>query len=264
MTTRAGQGGFTTWGELRSHLVDQFGDTPHAATEQDIIHAYQLHPGALEAAASAVVIDVHAGTARSGWGVLRARAAKILIPVSNPTRSTSLDREKAIARAEQWMRAAGLHFDEESEILLELFDGGRLSAYAQTSLISTESDGGPPWMLAPITGDAALAERMLALYRDLRPTGIRLETEAQEAADKWKNQRSASAHSAKSLTENATTPASNSDSSTQSSPSSTSPKPPGKKCEPSTPTTKQANTTLTLSTPSPASPTEPANDDLPL
>lgn len=288
MTVRAKQGGYSTWGELRGHLIELYGETPHPQTEQEIIDAYEQHPDALEKAAFNVAHDVTAGNARSGWGVLRSRASAINQPISNPTRSTSLDREKAIARAEQWMRAAGLHFDDEGELLLELFsEGKRLRDYAQVDLQELEPR---IYTLAPTRGDTALADRMLALWNELHPTSIRMNQEAQEAANKWKLQHTSTSassepkhqsESASTKTATSATTAESADSARPnanglkpSSPSSPSPKPPAQPTgtsyaeSSSTAASTSHSTTTTPSSHStalsPASTPEPTNDDLPI
>lgn len=184
MTSRAKQGGFSDWQELRDHLIDAYHETPHPSTEQEIIDAYQLHPAAIEKAALAL-IDVP--DIRSCWAVLKTRAITIAQAPSNPTRSTGLDKERAIQRAEQWIRAAGLHYDRDSEILLELFGSPStlLGAYATVETIADDSSDGK-WKLAEPTGDVALVEHILKVYNDLRPKGIAVEEESIARAEKWK------------------------------------------------------------------------------
>lgn len=188
MTTREGTGGFNNWGNLRDHAIDLYGETPHPATEQEIIDAYQLHPDAVEKAVTSVANDVKNGTVRSGWGALRYRAGQISTPIANPTRNDSLEREKRIMRAEQWIRNAGLHYDDEGELLLTLFDGGLLSAYAQIELEGAPGEG---WQLSEPRGDLALVDRMTRLYHELRPLGIRTHEDAEKRAAKWREERAA-------------------------------------------------------------------------
>jgi hypothetical protein len=180
---------YDTWADLRNYLIDQFNEAPHPATEQDIIDAFENHPDQVIDAAQQVAHDVKAGTARSGWGVLRARANRIRTPIANPTRDASVDREKRVMRAEQWLRAAGLLFDTEREILDELFGStGILRAYAQIEQIQvgTNERGHPIWGLSEPKGDLALVQRMLDTWRMVRPAGQDLERAARERAAMWK------------------------------------------------------------------------------
>lgn len=190
MTSRAGQGGFSNWQELRDHAIDLFNETPHPATEQEIIDAYELHPDAIAKAVDSIAVDVQNGTARSGWGVLRARAGSIKAPPSNPDRKSGLDKEKSIARAEQFIRATGVHLDRPDEVLDELFgDGGHLRHYAQVDLERTgpnDDNGLPTWKLSTVKGDQALATRMLDLWAEHRHVGFTIEREAEQRAEDWK------------------------------------------------------------------------------
>jgi hypothetical protein len=158
-----GGGGFKDWQDLRTHLIDTYGETPRPETEAVIINAYQLHPAALEATALTLTADVKAGTIRSGWAVLRSRAGSISGPPSNPARDTGAERQKKLNHAEQWVRAAGIHYDEPTEIEDELFgDRGQLRNYPN------------------------LKDHILDYWANHRPTGLRLEREADERAEAWK------------------------------------------------------------------------------
>lgn len=182
MTTRAGQGGFSDWASLRDHLIERYGSTPHPSTEQEIIDAYELHPDAVTKA-SLDLIDAAGIT--SHWGLLKSKAAKIATPPSNPTRNAGLTREKAIAHAEQWIRAAGLHFDSAPEVTDELFGSlGQLRAYAQVDL--EDFDLADRWQLSDPRGDTALVDRMLNYWANHRPTGMQIERDATARAESWK------------------------------------------------------------------------------
>ena len=144
------------WQSLRAHTIDRFdGETPHPQTEQEIIDAYQLHPDAVERAIAQVAADLNAGNIRSGWGILRHRAEAILNPPSNPTAKTGRDLEKRLARAEQWIRNAGKHYDRWDDVAedLDAFD------------VDTAS-------LKP-------------LWIELRPEAEAIEHQARERAQEW-------------------------------------------------------------------------------
>lgn len=107
---------FRDWASLRGHAIHAFnGETPHPMTEQVIIDAYELHPDAVHKAIDQVAADHANGAIRSGWGILKHRAEAILHPPSNPTAKTGRHAEKQAARAEQWIRNAGKHYDRWDE-----------------------------------------------------------------------------------------------------------------------------------------------------
>jgi hypothetical protein len=170
MTSRANQGGFQDWAQLRNHLIDSYGTTPHPTTEAEIIEAYELHPDQVTKAGLDLI---HATGITSKWGVLKSRAARISTPPSNPTRPASQDREKRINRAEQWIRTTGCHYDRDTEIVDELFgDRGLLEQYAQ---------------------DTGLVTIMTTLWQERRPIGEQIEQDAITAANKWKTWKQAEA-----------------------------------------------------------------------
>lgn len=186
MTDRMKQGGFEDWGSLRDHLIERYAATPHPTTEQEIIDAYELHPDAVTKAALDLI---DAPNITSPWGVLKSKASRIATPPANPTRATGLTREKAIAHAEQWIRAAGLHFNDPLEVTDELFgDRGQLRAYAQVDIVPND-DPDHKWVLGEIRGDTALATHMLDTWANHRPTGMQIERDADTRAQAWKQQQ---------------------------------------------------------------------------
>lgn len=192
MTGREGKGEYQDWAQVRTHAIELFnGETPHPVVEQTLIDAYEIHPTAVERELSKVAADLAAGTIRSGWGIYAKRAERILAPPSNPTAKTGLDKERAITRAEQWIRSTGCHYDRDSEIMLELFSGtGLLAGYAQVDLVEDDGVEGK-WKLSETQGDRGLVERMLKLYNEFRPKGITIEEDALARADKFKAQQAA-------------------------------------------------------------------------
>jgi hypothetical protein len=154
------------WAHLRAALIEAYGEPPHPITEQEIIAAYQQHPAALEKAAHQIAADHANGTIRSGWAVLRSRTYQLTTPQANPTRSTSIEREKALARAQQWTRNAGLHYDRWPEIEDELYnERGLLHHYPETI--------------------AAIHD----FWDKIRPQGEAIEADALERAAAWKQQQ---------------------------------------------------------------------------
>jgi hypothetical protein len=154
------------WASLRTHLITAYGEPPHPITEGEIIAAYEQHPAALEREAQNLSIALAGGNIRSGWAVLRARAARLTTPQANPSRNSSIDREKALARAQQWTRNAGLHYDRWPEIEDELYnERGLLHHYPETI--------------------AAIHD----FWDKIRPQGEAIEADALERAAAWKQQQ---------------------------------------------------------------------------
>ena len=178
--------GYQDWAELRTHYLEAFGDTPRAETEQRIINAYELHPAQVEKALAAAAVDLQAGTIRSGWAIVAKRCETLTHPPSNPTRAGGATREKALARADQWLHNAGCYHDE-TEAILHLCDtNGLLSSYAQAELIN---DGpGTPARLQT-TGDPTVIAHIRAQHTLERPRGLAADTAAEARAEQWKTQR---------------------------------------------------------------------------
>lgn len=145
------------WQTLRNQFMrDIGGDPPGANLEDELIAAYTEHPDAIERSVEKITLGFKAGKIRSPWGALKAEAAKAVDTARNPTHDRGKTKHNAIARAEQWMRTAGLHYDREPEILDELYgDRGRLRDHPETQT------------------------RMLALWNELRPLGIQVDDEAE-------------------------------------------------------------------------------------
>jgi hypothetical protein len=180
-----GGGGFQDWAELRTLAIEAFGDTPRAETEARIISAYELHPGQVEKLILAAAVDLKEGTIRSGWAIVAKRCESLTNPPSNPTRIGGVTREKALARAEQWLHNAGCYHDE-TEAILHLCDNGLLSAYAQAELVN---DGpGTPARLE-VSGDPTVIAHIRAQHTIERPRGLAAEAAALARAEAWKTQR---------------------------------------------------------------------------
>lgn len=156
-----------TWHELLDQAIRDFGDPPGAQLEQKLVDAYAEHPAAVQVTLRKVAEQHKKGTVRQPWGLVQAELAKqISVRANIPA---TAERAVAEARAEQWMRAAGLHFDRWPEVEDDLFgDRGRLH----------------PWHT-----DDALKQRMERLWNEVRPAGEALEHDQLERADRWKQQR---------------------------------------------------------------------------
>jgi len=155
------------WQTLRNQFMRTIGgDPPGAQLEDDLIAAYTNHPQVVERSLEKIALAYKAGKIRSPWGAAKTEIAKATEAARNPTHNQGATKTKAIARAEQWMRTTGLHYDRETELLDELYgDRGRLKDH-------------------PATRD-----RMLQLWNELRPIGEQLDAEAIERGLRYQAQR---------------------------------------------------------------------------
>lgn len=157
----------TEWEDLLPEIAETFGgQLPYPETADDIRAAYQRAPQTVTRMADAVAALYADGTAQNPWGMLRYRVKAI--PEHDPSKpsASGSGRDKAIARAEQWMRTAGLHHDRETELLDELYgERGRLRHHPETR------------------------DRMLQLWHELRPLGELADHEAAERGQRYAQQR---------------------------------------------------------------------------
>jgi hypothetical protein len=155
------------WSEVREMAVKAFGgEAPLAQTEQDVFEEFEQNPSRVIGAIPHIGRQVSAGTIRSGWAVLRARMVE---PEHEPLEaevSDTVARQRRISHAEQWLRAAGLHFDRWEEVQDDLF--------------------GERGQLRPWAGDPILIDRFLTLWLEQRKVGERVEQAAQQRADENK------------------------------------------------------------------------------
>lgn len=244
---------YADWAELRDHLIDAFdGTAPTAPAEAEIINVYERHAVAVEKAALEIAAQfATGGDIRSPWGLLHYKAGQIATAPRNPAKPASVDREKRIARAEQWLKNAGIHFNSQAEVRDELFHSRGL--------------------LADYHGDTALVDRMLNLWTELRPLGELIEHQALEHATKWKTdmariertQPSTPSASENSANASTTKPPPGSPSPcrhTNSPPSSTPSKPPDESPSHSTVPTQTSPSSAAEPNSTPPSPASPSTD----
>jgi hypothetical protein len=180
------------WHTLYTDAVTRFGgDTPGNQLEQQILDTFTDHPQLVVRAIDKVAAKYAAGHVQSPWGALKHEIARF---TNQPhvTATDSSDRDRDIARAEQWIRSAGIHLDRASELHDELFgELGSLHTYAQITIerAGSTTDGKPIWRQTKPSGDTTLVDRLTALWREHRPVGEQLETEAIERAERWKQQQ---------------------------------------------------------------------------
>lgn len=151
------------WRELRDHAIELFGDTPGPTVEERILVVFRTHPQIVAVGIDHVAQRRKQGTVTSPWGLLASHLEKATAPLDDVTATDERDRDKAIRRAEQWMRAAGKHYDSEAEIIDELF--------GETAALSIRLFDSPE-----------LRERMLRLWREVRPEGVKIAEQAEMRA----------------------------------------------------------------------------------
>jgi len=146
-----------SWADERERAAEAFGGRyPDAELEQDLIEAFRDRPAFVVDAINDVIGGYEAGRITSPWPFLRKRIAE---PAADVVVSDTRERDKRVAQAQGWIRSTGLHFEQESELVDELFGStGRLRG----------------WDSAP------LREEMLSLWRQVRPAGEQLECEAED------------------------------------------------------------------------------------
>ena len=149
------------WTESRLRAIELFSDAPSAALEQRVLDVFLEHPSLVVEAIEHVGRRFERGQVRSPWAVLAKHVEEAVRPLDSPVVSDERDREKAIRRAEAWIRAAGKHFDQVEEILLELFDSrGLLAGFDSPEL----------------------RERVAGVYREARPEGLLIDEQAEMRA----------------------------------------------------------------------------------
>lgn len=155
------------WQTTRNHFMRTIGgDPPGAHLEDELIQAYTANPEAVERSMTKIGLAHKAGKIRSPWGALKAEVAKALDAARNPTHDRGTSKAKALERAEQWVRNAGIHYDRETELLDELYgDRGQLRHHPDTQ------------------------PRILQLYRELRPLGEQIEAEHEAFMARYAEQR---------------------------------------------------------------------------
>lgn len=155
------------WSDIRDRAFEQFaGESLGAETENAIIEVFERRPALVVSLIEEVSTAKANGKVRSGWAILRSRLAQEESK-SSVVVTDKAERDKAVKRIEQWMRAAGIHFDSESELVEELFGEplGRLKHFAK---------------------DDKLRERMIELWKAERPRGEQVEREELERARQWR------------------------------------------------------------------------------
>lgn len=160
------------WAEVRERAVRRFrGDEPRAETEQAVLDVFQREPRRVIEAIEHVGQEVERGGVRSGWAVLRAHLGRAENAVPNVVATDESERARKVALAETRIRNAALLIDRQDELEDELFgERGLLKAWAD---------------------DEALRRQVVEFWREQRPTGERIEREAEERMAHYRETRDA-------------------------------------------------------------------------
>jgi hypothetical protein len=149
------------WTETRLRAIELFRDVPSAELEQRVLDVFLEHPHLVIEAVESIGRRFEQGKVNRPWPVLAKHVSEAMKPLEGVA-SDERDRDKAIRRAEQWVKVAGKHFDSGDEVEVELF--------------------GDLGILATWRDDEALHERMAQLWAEVRPEGLLIEEQAEERA----------------------------------------------------------------------------------
>lgn len=158
------------WQTIREQTIDALdGETPGPEIETGIIDVFEIAPQTVIRALADVADAKRHGQIVSGWAVAHARLTRN----SSAPRDVQVDadtgRARRVANAEAWIRRVGCQYDDQQTVEGELF-----------------GDDFGAGMLEPWADDQVLRQRLVGLWREHRPTGEAVETEAIERAEEWK------------------------------------------------------------------------------
>ena len=151
------QGEEHRWSTIRDQASERFGEHPGAQLEADVVEHFVEDPERVIRTIDRLATAHSKKPLGSPWAVLRAdlnRAPGDVIATGGQARA------KAIERAEQWIRNAGIHYDEWRHVQAELFG----DEYAK----------GP---LSPYAADAELRLRIQQFWQSERPRGEQAEAD---------------------------------------------------------------------------------------
>lgn len=124
------------WETTYTRLVQLFDETPGAELEQRVKDHFEDNPVRVIAQGEDLGKKIkHGADVRSGWAVLSKMLDTVQRNVANVYVSDTAARERAILAARRWLHNAGLYFQQESQVLDELFEG-LLRAYDSEQLRS--------------------------------------------------------------------------------------------------------------------------------
>ncbi len=199
------------WPSIRSTFTVLYGNQlPMQKLEAELVDIFQEHPALFTAEANRVALIYADGKIHSPWPILRRNLGERLERNEHFEQATANDtseRDRAIRNAENYIRGAGVHLPSESELLAELFGADGLTADLDTleqteretrdrpgrayyedlllaSIANTRSNGRQTVRLSdgPLTpwDTPTIHARMVALWKQERPRGERVEAEKHE------------------------------------------------------------------------------------
>lgn len=147
------------WTNLRDQFSrDVGGETPGPQLEEDLIVIFKDHPAIVKNAMDEIIAAYDEGKINSGWAVLR-RHLQVALKPTHVTADDAADKQRAIKRAQTWLKNCGIHFDRPTEITAELFDRGGI--------------------LEPWADDELLKRRIVDAWHTARPAGAAIEHQDQ-------------------------------------------------------------------------------------
>lgn len=201
------------WSEVRDSAIRQFqGQTPSAELEQEILTAFLADPLQIVNEVGRVAKKLADGKIQSAWPILRLNVRELgERPDAVATDASS--RAKAVARAENWIRTAGIWCPSEAELLGELYGESERTPplgylleleastrdrpgryvydallHAQIARTMDEGQQAIPetaGMLRDWASDELLRARLVGLWEQERPRGQLLEAEMETRAAKF-------------------------------------------------------------------------------
>lgn len=187
MSTEPLDDGRLEWAHVRVETIERFkGQAPRADDEARVIDHFERAPVAVLAAIDQVADALASGKVTWAWSALAGRLERQGQAVRDASVSTGPSREAAVARAEAYVRSTLVHFDRVSEVELELFGDAVVEPCVAKDGVPITSAEGP---LSAWREDEGLRARMVALWRQERPRGERVEAEAVERGLRFQAQR---------------------------------------------------------------------------
>ena len=109
------------WLELRERATSAFGAGVSADLEERVLDVFRRHPAIVSTSVEHVAQRFRQGLIRSPWVIFAKHVEEATRAVENVVVSDGSEKARAVKRAEQWMRTAGVYFDRVEEVDDELF-----------------------------------------------------------------------------------------------------------------------------------------------
>lgn len=158
------------WSEMEQRAIEAFGGFGPSSDVNVLVAAFTKHPTAVERALEHTIGRYKQGAIRAPWRVWRMECERPGGDIAIPVDDVETKRDERIARAEMWIRNAGLMFPTAQEVLDELFS--EQSAGICGSLRAYDSE--------------PLRSRMADLWAELQPKAEEVYAAEIERAEAWK------------------------------------------------------------------------------